>query len=651
MKYRKNVTYFVVLCLFFSLVQSGYAQKATEWFQKGTKTTNPNEKIQFYLKSIELDPNLIEAHYNLAYVYKNKEEHTKALDAFKKALDLSQSKSDDKLKLTILYELGICYKKLEKHSEALKMLDEAKKLAKDEKIRSSILFEAGRISIQLEAFDQAIKYFEEGTLVSKNNKEQFEIAIAHAQKEKQVHTFYHQGLDLLGKKSYQPAIEAFSKVVELDPNYKDANIRLVELQHQQQNLQESAAIAKVDELTKDANLLFLQKNYQAALAKYLQISEISPFNSKCYYNIGTCYERLNDQKMAITAYQKALLIKSNFTDALNALSRLGGKMLDEEVKDASLNRANSLVMQKKYDEAIAEYKNYIKKEPLNFQTQVNLGFCYEQKNEPQLARQHYENALKMNETSTNALEGRARVEKLIKDEQAENLKNQIDDDVDFERYGVAHARLQQYLQLIPDDKWALDKLQVVENALEKQNQTEMSRDFAKKTPQPVFSPASDSTTQEAANETTSSMSAPNGLKNEWWIYLLIVAVILAAIIVLVSRKKKTEPEIAAISQEIKNISVHKFLSDCHSTKRTGIVTIATQNGPYKKIEGKIYLKNGNIVRANCDEIENVDALYRLFETEIPDRMLFQETNFSDEGNIYQATMPLLVQWQIKQEKK
>ncbi len=410
-------------------------------------------------------------------------------------------------------------------------------------------------------------------------------------------------------------------------------------------------VTRVDELMKDANLLFLQKDYQAALAKYLKESEISPFNSKCYYNIGTCYERLNEPQMAISAYPKALLIKSNFTDALNALSRLGGKMLDEAVKDASLNRANSLVMQKKYDDAIAEYKNYIQKEPLNFQAQVNIAFCYEQKNELQLAKQHYENALKMDEKSTNAVEGLTRVDKILKDQQAENLKKQIDDDMDSGRYGVANVRLQPYLQLIPDDKWALDKTQVVEKTLEQQNQTETSQNLTQQAVKTDVSSNIDSTTPITADEITSPIPEPVNKKNPWWIYIIIIAVILAAVIVLISQKKKSEPEAARISQEIKNISVHQFLSDCHSTKRTGIVSVTTPNGASEKIEGKIYLKNGNIVRANCGEIESVDALYRLLETEIPESLLFQETNFTAEANIYQVTMPFLVQWQIKQEKK
>ncbi len=366
-----------------------------------------------------------------------------------------------------------------------------------------------------------------------------------------------------------------------------------------------------------------------------------------------CYEKINDPKQAIEAYQKALLIKSNFTDAQTALAKLGGKPLDEDIKDASLARANSLVMQKKYDEAIVEYSNYLKKEPLNFQAQINMGFCYEQKNDPERARQHYQNALKMNATSTNASEGLARVEKMLKNRQAETLKMQIDDDVNFERYAVAQTRLQQYLQLIPNDRWAVDKVQVVEAAIEKQKKTTISLDLTENIIKSDSTPKTASVLPDTADTEIGPTENQTGNIKPWWLFILIGVVVLAAVIVLFSRKKKTAPVLSAKSHEITNISVHKFLSECHSTKRTGIVSVETRNGAGagKDIEGKIYLKNGNIVKANCGKSESVEALYRLLETNLPDNLTFQETSFSNESNIYQATMPLLVQWQIKQENK
>ncbi len=281
-----------------------------------------------------------------------------------------------------------------------------------------------------------------------------------------------------------------------------------------------------------------------------------------------------------------------------------------------------------------------------------MGFCYEQKNEPELAQQHYQNAIKMNATSTNASEGLARVEKILKEQQAEVLKKQIDDDANFERYAVAQTRLQQYLQIVPNDKWALDKVQVVETAIKKQKETKVSLNLSENIIKSDSTPKTASELPNTANIEKMPTENPGDSK-PWWLFILIGVVVLAAVIVLLSRQKKTAPVMSATSQEIKNISVYKFLSECHSTKRTGIVTIETRNGAGagKDIEGTIYLKNGNIVKANCGKNESVEALYRLLETNLPDNLTFQETTFFNEGNIYQATMPLLVQWQIKQENK
>jgi tetratricopeptide (TPR) repeat protein len=104
MNTKNYTTYLCVLILSLCLVEFTLAQNtAEEWFQKGTQATSPADKIQYYLKSIELDSTLVEAHYNLAYVYKSKEDYTKALTAFEKALNLGLKKKDDKLNLSIFY--------------------------------------------------------------------------------------------------------------------------------------------------------------------------------------------------------------------------------------------------------------------------------------------------------------------------------------------------------------------------------------------------------------------------------------------------------------------------------------------------------------------------------------------------------------------
>ena len=148
---KNHISYFCILIVSLFMIESAYAQKrAVEWFNKGTKASNLDEKVQFYKKSIELDPNFVEAHYNLAYVYKNKNDHENALKSFNEALNLIREEKDKRLRVSIYYELGICYKRIDNYPKSIEMLENAKMLVKDKKIRVHILYELGRIAFLVE---------------------------------------------------------------------------------------------------------------------------------------------------------------------------------------------------------------------------------------------------------------------------------------------------------------------------------------------------------------------------------------------------------------------------------------------------------------------------------------------------------------------
>jgi len=657
MKTNNYRTYLGVLILSLCLVKMALAQNtAEEWFQKGTQATSPDQKIQYYLKSIELDSTLVEAHYNLAYVYKNKEDYTNALTAFEKALNLGLKKKDERLNLSIFYELGICHKRLQNYYIAIEMLKNARKLAREEKIRVPILYELGRISMVIEKFDQALTFFNEGLELGEKNRELFQTAIEQASKEKLLDSLYVKGLSLLQEKDYAAATETFSKLNQIDQNYKDANIKLVELQNRKSDEPDVASGVKADELMQAGNVLFLQQKYEQALEKYQQVTEISPFNSRCYYNMGQCYERLKNNKLAIAAYQKALLIKNNFADAQTALNRLGGEALNEEVKDASFARGNSLFLQKKYNDAITEYSNFIKKEPLNFQAQYNIAVCYEQKGELELALRHYQNAFKMNESAENASEAITRTETKLKEKKLSALKQQIENDLDNERYWPANNRIRQYLQLAPGDQWAADKATVTNKALERQKEIATARELALKelefdssTTSPKDNLRADAgTDNNLAN--MDSESSPTDQTSQLLIYLFIGAIVLLVGIILLVMKNRSKTAKPGPGEEISDTSVHSFLVDCNAEKRTGRVTVKGEGGSSKNIEGTIHVKNGNIVAARCGDLVSFDALYELLETDIPQKLVFHENHIDSDANIHQATMPLLLQWKVKKSQ-
>ena len=654
---KNYLNYFCILFISLCFIKVTFAQEnARDWFQKGTKASNPDDKIRYYLKSIELDPNLIEAHYNLAYVYKNKNEYEKALKALNEALNLCGEETDEALRLSIFYELGICYKRIENYSKSVDMLESAKKLARDEQIRIHILYELGRVALLVKDFDKALAQFNEGIQIDGKNETLFREAIEKARKEKLLNSLYNEGMTLLQQRKYHQAFEVFSKINELEPNYQDTNIKLVEAQNQIQNKSDLTSGKSAEELLKEANALYFSNNYEQALEKYKLAINISPFNSKCYYNMGRCYEKLQDNQMAIAAYQKALSVKSNFKEASIALSRLGGKPLDQEVKDASFIRANRYFFQKNYDEAITSYSNYLKKDPLNFQAQFNIAFCYEQKGELKPAIEHYQKALKIDDGSVEASQGLARVKEKQEEDHLIALKRQIEKDLEYERFSLANSKVKQYLKFNPNDTWALDKARVINHALETQKEAETSRELL------AEQVNLDNTTDQTQNEsmtnvssspdsTTKVQSEPEPTEENSQVIIYVIAgliIILIGFIGLMSKKWIARK--LASGKRITDTSVHSFLTDCFSKKRTGIVTVKSNREPGLNIKGKIRIKDGNIVDAKCGNLASIDALSRLLAIDIPENLIFQEIQIPPSGNIRQATLPLLMQWKNGKEK-
>ena len=155
-----------------------------------------------------------------------------ALKKFNEALNLSRKISDKKLKLSIYYELGICYKRIKNYSKSMEMFESAKQLAVEKKIRTHVLYELGRVALLVGDFNKALAQFNAGAQISGKDDELFKTAIVTTQKERLLYTLYNRAIPLLQQKKYQQAVDLFLKINKIEPNYKDTNIKLIEAQNQ-----------------------------------------------------------------------------------------------------------------------------------------------------------------------------------------------------------------------------------------------------------------------------------------------------------------------------------------------------------------------------------------------------------------------------------
>lgn len=205
-------------------------ENGEDWLKRGIRESDYQEKVKFFEKAIELNPNLIDAHYRLGLAYRDIGELNKAERAFNAALRVSPDNVDNSVKLDIISELGMTYIKLRKHNYAKEALQYALNIAKTGERRCTILYELSKIYLNLEDYNKAISSLDEAINLNPKNLASFKAAIENARRLKELNINYKDGITSFQQGFYSEAVEAFANVVKIDPNFKDAADKLYQSQ-------------------------------------------------------------------------------------------------------------------------------------------------------------------------------------------------------------------------------------------------------------------------------------------------------------------------------------------------------------------------------------------------------------------------------------
>ena len=132
-------------------------------------------------------------------------------------------------------------------------------------------------------------------------------------------------------------------------------------------------------------------DHDAAIAKFQAAQAISPNCFDCLYNIGVAYLAKKDDKQAEESWKKALELKADYAEALNALSTLynNQKRFDEASAmsakaasagggggaDALFNQGIILWNQGKIAEAKGKFEETIKTNPTHADAHYQLGMA------------------------------------------------------------------------------------------------------------------------------------------------------------------------------------------------------------------------------------------------------------------------------------
>ena len=368
MKKKKELQFIWILIVvgIASNIQILNAQdSAIDWFNRGTEVTSAQEKITCYLQAIKLDPQFIEAYYNLGYVYKNLNDYNNAERAFRQALLTDPSKLNNENKIRITYELGITLKKLTRYTEALEILESAKNLASQREIRAAVLYELGRTKLLMGNFDGAVAEFSEGLQLNSSKQKTFESAIENARTLREVDSWYVQGNNHLNNSQYDEAINAFTRVVRTAPNYKNALQRLASAQQAKDRQARQEDLSDVYA----RGIGYLQRgDWQNAIVAFRQVEKIDPNYKDIKVRLAESQSKL-DQELQQEVYEKIFndgmeeYRKGNWIDAIVAFNRVrewnpGFKNVDRVYRDAQskLNQEGEDSIKNRY---YTQAKNYI----------------------------------------------------------------------------------------------------------------------------------------------------------------------------------------------------------------------------------------------------------------------------------------------------
>ena len=68
------------------------------------------------------------------------------------------------------------------------------------------------------------------------------------------------------------------------------------------------------------NIFFKQKDYDTAIEQYQKAIELTPDDSRLYYNLAAAYFNKDELEFAVTFYKKAVKLEPDFADAYTGLA-------------------------------------------------------------------------------------------------------------------------------------------------------------------------------------------------------------------------------------------------------------------------------------------------------------------------------------------
>ena len=156
--------------------------------------------------------------------------------------------------------------------------------------------------------------------------------------------------------------------------------------------------------------LYHQGDYLKAIQAYQKVIELDPGYAEAYNNLGIIYQEIGDFDRALSAYQKAIGINPKYEKALNNLGVLlylkghyeesiqafqKALTINANNVESHINLGILFKKQGQVDKAMESYHRALTLNPFYGEAHYNMGLLYEQLEKMEMAIGHYQKFVQM----------------------------------------------------------------------------------------------------------------------------------------------------------------------------------------------------------------------------------------------------------------
>ncbi len=249
-----------------------------------------NNGTSLFTHAIKVTQDNYFAHYGLGISYKNLGCHQDAIESYKQAIKIRPDYDE------AYNDLGISYFILGRYQDAIEAYKQAIRINPD---LAKAYNNLGNAYTNLGRYQDAIEAYKPAIGINPD------LAEAH----------YNLGTAYFILGRYQDAIEAYKQAIRVKPDLAEAHYNL-------------------------GTAYFILGRYQDAIETSKQAIRIKPDWAEAHYNLGNAYINLGRYQDAIEAYKQAIRIKPDWVEPMNRLAWLIAT--HPEIKNRDVNEAIGL---------------------------------------------------------------------------------------------------------------------------------------------------------------------------------------------------------------------------------------------------------------------------------------------------------------------